>query len=488
MYGSSKSFNIFAPMSKKAIWSIIIIMSLSLIGVGVIQYFWVKRAVDLDEKNFNDKVTIALNNVKKRLMTDAEALAEKKYYEETQMPEPKTIIEKIIRSDLDDKSAVINQRIKDLEYRSAFMDPDELLENIDKDNLDKYLKSELVSKNIDLDYEYGVYSKVYKSYFIENGSYTATIGDTTKSSNVAAMNPLYKAEYKISLFDNEIADPGHLNIYFPGKKRFLWSNVIGILLSSILFTGLILFCFSYTIYVIFHQKKVSEMKTDFINNMTHEFKTPIATISLASDSILSPSILENKDKVTRFINIIKQENKRMLSQVEKVLQMAQIEKENAELRFNPLNIHEAIEDAVINAELKIQAKGGTITTNLLAQKPVIIADGTHISSIINNLLDNAEKYTPESPLITIETKDVKDGIEFSVSDNGIGMSKDALKLIFEKFYRVHTGNLHDVKGFGLGLSYVKAMVDAHHGKVSVKSELGKGSIFTIFLPEKQPTK
>jgi two-component system phosphate regulon sensor histidine kinase PhoR len=404
------------------------------------------------------------------------------------MPEPKTIIEKIIRSDLDDKSAVINQRIKDLEYRSAFMDPDELLENIDKDNLDKYLKSELVSKNIDLDYEYGVYSKVYKSYFIENGSYTATIGDTTKSSNVAAMNPLYKAEYKISLFDNEIADPGHLNIYFPGKKRFLWSNVIGILLSSILFTGLILFCFSYTIYVIFHQKKVSEMKTDFINNMTHEFKTPIATISLASDSILSPSILENKDKVTRFINIIKQENKRMLSQVEKVLQMAQIEKENAELRFNPLNIHEAIEDAVINAELKIQAKGGTITTNLLAQKPVIIADGTHISSIINNLLDNAEKYTPESPLITIETKDVKDGIEFSVSDNGIGMSKDALKLIFEKFYRVHTGNLHDVKGFGLGLSYVKAMVDAHHGKVSVKSELGKGSIFTIFLPEKQPTK
>jgi len=233
---------------------------------------------------------------------------------------------------------------------------------------------------------------------------------------------------------------------------------------------------------------MSEMKTDFINNMTHEFKTPIATISLASDSILSPSILENKDKVTRFINIIKQENKRMLSQVEKVLQMAQIEKENVELKFNAVNLHETIEDAVINAELKIQAKGGTIQTLLLSQNPIIEADQIHISSIINNLLDNAEKYTPERPEIVITTRDVKGGIEFDVSDNGIGMTKDALKLIFEKFYRVHTGNVHDVKGFGLGLSYVKAMVDAHHGKIFVKSEPGKGSIFTIYLPSKQPIK
>lgn len=230
------------------------------------------------------------------------------------------------------------------------------------------------------------------------------------------------------------------------------------------------------------------MKTDFINNMTHEFKTPIATISLASDSILSPSILENKEKVTRFINIIKQENKRMLSQVEKVLQMAQIEKENVELKFNAVNLHETIEDAVINAELKIQAKGGTIQTVLLSQNPIIEADQIHISSIINNLLDNAEKYTPEHPEIVITTRDVKGGIEFDVSDNGIGMTKDALKLIFEKFYRVHTGNVHDVKGFGLGLSYVKAMVDAHHGKIFVKSEPGKGSIFTIYLPSKQPIK
>ncbi|MFZ1749319.1 MAG: HAMP domain-containing sensor histidine kinase [Saprospiraceae bacterium] len=473
-------------MSKKAIWSIIIIMTLSLIGVGVIQYFWVKRAVDLDEKNFNDKVTIALNNVKKRLTTDAETAAEIKYYQEKSILEPKSFIEKIIREDINTNSKELNQRIKELEYRSSFLDPDQLLENIDKEKLDKYLEIELESKAIDLDYEYGVYSNKDRAYFIENGNYTATIGDTTKSSNVAAMNPLYKAEYKISLYDDEIINPGHLNLYFPGKKRFLWSNVIGILFSSVLFTGLILVCFSYTIYVILHQKKVSEMKTDFINNMTHEFKTPIATISLASDSILSPTILENKDKVSRFIHIIKQENSRMLSQVEKVLQMAQIEKENVELKFNVINLHDIIEAAVINAELKIQAKGGSITTELHAQNPMITGDLTHIASIINNLLDNAEKYTPDKPNIHIATSNVRYGVEISISDNGIGMSKDALKFIFEKFYRVHTGNLHNVKGFGLGLSYVKAMVDAHHGKVTVKSEPEKGSTFTVFLPTKQP--
>ena len=472
-------------MSKKAIWTIIVIMTLALIGVGAIQYFWIKRAVDLDEKNFNDKVTIALNNVKKRLMTDAEVAAEKRYYAEKSILSPKNVLADIIKDDLSSSSSGLGKKIRELELKSSFMDPNQLLESIDIQKLQSYLKAELESKSIDLPYEYGVFSNREKAYIIENGNYTATIGDTTKSSNVAAMNPLYKAEYKISLFADDITNPGHLNLYFPGKQRFLWSNVIWVLLSSVVFTGLILYCFSYTIYVIFHQKKISEMKTDFINNMTHEFKTPIATISLASDSILSPTILDNKEKITKFINIIKQENKRMLSQVEKVLQMAQIEKENIELKFNQLNIHDLITDAAVNAELKVQSKGGSISTRLEAKNPVIEGDATHLSSIINNLLDNAEKYTPQQPEIVIGTNDARGGLEFYVSDNGIGMSKDALKYIFEKFYRVHTGNLHDVKGFGLGLSYVKAMVDAHHGRVYVKSEPGKGSTFTIYLPYAQ---
>jgi two-component system phosphate regulon sensor histidine kinase PhoR len=471
-------------MSKKVIWSIILIMSFSLVGVGMIQYFWIDRAVDLDEKNFNDKVTIALNNVKKRLITDAETAADAVFYGNADsILQQNGSKNKLFPLSVE---STAGNRIRQLEYRTAIIDPYELLENIDIEALDTYIKMELSSKDIDLDYEYGVYSNRDKAYIVENGNYTATIGDTTKSSNVAAMNPLYKAEYKISLFDDDMVNPGHLNLFFPGKSRFLWSNVIGILISSVLFTGLILFCFSYTVYVIFHQKKVSEMKTDFINNMTHEFKTPIATISLASDSILSPSILENKDKVSRFIGIIKQENRRMLNQVEKVLQMAQIEKENLELKLIPINLHELINEAVVNAELKVQAKGGRIQTKLEAQNPKIQGDVTHISSIINNLLDNAEKYTPEKPEIQISTKNVKEGIELSILDNGIGISRDAVKYIFEKFYRVHTGNLHNVKGFGLGLSYVKAMVEAHHGKVNVKSDPGKGSIFTVFLPYSQP--
>lgn len=475
-------------MNKRIILTIIIIMSLSLIGVGVIQYYWVVKAVNLDEKNFNDKVTISLNNVKKKISTDTENLMEQRYYENLGIPQPTedmnpNIKPKIAPPTVDQQEL----RSRNLKFKSKYPSQNELLENIDKDMLDKYLKSELESKNIDLHYEYGVYSNEFKSYFIENGSYIATIGDTTKSSNVAAMNLLIKAEYKIPLFDDDLYSPGHLNIYFPGKKSFLWSNVIGILMSSILFTGLILFCFAYTIWVIVHQKKISEIKTDFINNMTHEFKTPIATISLASDSIISPTIIENQDKIKRFIGIIKQENQRMLNQVEKVLQMAQIDKENIELKFNSINLHEIIQDAVINTELKIQSKGGSITANFNATHPIIQADGTHISSIINNLLDNAEKYSPEEPHINIETQDIKGGITFSVSDNGLGMSKDVLKMIFEKFYRVHTGNLHDIKGFGLGLSYVKAMVEAHHGWIKVDSELGKGSTFTIFLPTQQNT-
>ncbi len=459
-------------MSKTVIWSIIVVMSLSLVGVGMIQYFWIDRAVALDEKNFNDKVTIALSNVKKRLQNDAEAAAEKNYYNESQ-------------SYRNNSSSQLEARIRQLELRSSVLDPDALLENIDIQHLDKYLRDELASKDIALKYEYGIYSRREKAYIIENGNYTATIGDTTKSSNVAALNPLSKAEYRIPLFEDELGEPGHLNLYFPGKKRFLWSNVSGILISSVIFTALILFCFSFTIYIIFHQKKVSEMKTDFINNMTHEFKPPIATISLAADSIVSPAVLNHQEKVTRFINIIRQENKRMLSQVEKVLQMAQIEKENVELKWSEVNLHDLIENAVINAELKVQAKGGSINKKLLATRPVLTADATHLASIINNLLDNAEKYTPEKPEIVVSTRNVGQGIELSVEDNGIGISKDAQKNIFEKFYRVHTGNLHDVKGFGLGLSYVKAMVEAHHGRVGVKSEPGKGSTFFVYLPFKQ---
>jgi len=227
------------------------------------------------------------------------------------------------------------------------------------------------------------------------------------------------------------------------------------------------------------------MKTDFINNMTHEFKTPIATISLAADSIGNPKISGDISKVLRFANIIKQENKRMNSQVEKVLQMAQIDRGESKLRLTDVDVHEVISRAVENISLQVEPRQGTAKAVLEAQNPIINGDLTHISNVINNLLDNANKYSPEAPNITVTATDQPDGIRISVRDEGMGMSKEARKHIFDKFYRVHTGDLHDVKGFGLGLSYVKAIVDAHRGSVEVKSEPGKGSEFILFFPRQQ---
>jgi two-component system phosphate regulon sensor histidine kinase PhoR len=229
------------------------------------------------------------------------------------------------------------------------------------------------------------------------------------------------------------------------------------------------------------------MKTDFINNMTHEFKTPIATISLASDSVLSPGIISNKEKVTRFMNIIKEENNRMLNQVEKVLQIARLDKKTLELKKNRLNIHELIEKAVGHSRLNVEQKSGSIEMDLQASDPFLQADQTHFSNIIHNVLDNAIKYTPENPRIQVTTRNLLKGFEMSIKDNGVGMTKEARKHIFDKFYRIPTGNVHNIKGFGLGLSYVKAIVEAHEGKVNVKSEPGKGSEFILFFPQKDVT-
>jgi two-component system phosphate regulon sensor histidine kinase PhoR len=229
------------------------------------------------------------------------------------------------------------------------------------------------------------------------------------------------------------------------------------------------------------------MKTDFINNMTHEFKTPIATISLATDSIVSPIILQSPDKIKRFVDIIRQENRRMNSQVERVLQMALIDKKEFQLRLESVDIHALIQQAVDNFSLQVERREGAIKSQLQAEQPIIEGDSTHITSVIHNLLDNANKYSPEKPQITISTRNVPMGLEITVSDNGIGISKEARKNIFDKFYRVSTGNIHDVKGFGLGLSYVKAILTAHKGLIDVKSEPGKGSSFIITFPLRQHT-
>jgi two-component system phosphate regulon sensor histidine kinase PhoR len=290
----------------------------------------------------------------------------------------------------------------------------------------------------------------------------------------------------VALYRNDLKNsPGWLKLHFPNKTGWLWYSLLPTMLAAILFTTLILFCFSYTIYVILRQKKVSEMKTDFINNMTHEFKTPIATISLAADSIASPKVITDEGKIHRFVGIIRQENKRMLQQVEKVLQMAQIDKRDFELRLTQVDMHEVIRQAVEHLSLQVQQRQGHIDIHFEAGRPVVEGDHTHLSNVIHNLLDNANKYSEHAPEIRISTANRGPGIEISVEDKGIGMTKEDQKHIFDKFYRVHTGNVHDVKGFGLGLSYVKAIASAHQGSIDVKSEPGKGSKFTLYLPAHQ---
>lgn len=365
-----------------------------------------------------------------------------------------------------------------LVYYNRGMQNIPLAERIDPQSLSSILKQELSTWGIKTDFKHGVYSTGKESFIIVDDHYVVEQPREIPPD----YRPIFASDYKIELFPDESSAPGLLMIHFPAKTSFVWRELWPNLLGTILFSLLILFCFGYTINVIFTQKKVSEMKTDFINNMTHEFKTPIATISLAADSIASPMISGNSAKVARFANIIKQENKRMNSQVEKVLQMALLDKRDFSLKLTQINLHSVIERAVENIGLQVEKKNGVAKAVLDSTNPVIEGDMTHISNMINNLLDNANKYSPDEPDITVYTRDVANGVEVEIKDQGVGMSKEARKHIFDKFYRVHTGDLHDVKGFGLGLSYVKAMVTAHKGTIDVKSEPGKGSSFILFFP------
>src|SRR5690606_33864511 len=288
--------------------------------------------------------------------------------------------------------------------------------------------------------------------------------------------------YATNLFMDDNQALGKLIIEFPTRTRVIIGRILTNIILSVLFLAITLFSFLYTVLTIIRQKRIAEMKTDFINNMTHEFKTPIATISLAVDSIQNPNIKSNPEKVSRFTNIIKEENKRMLVQVEKVLQMAQFNNKRLRLSVDFVDVHQLLSQAKEHIELQVKRRGGDVHLDLTASTHIIKGDENHLSNIFHNLLDNANKYSPEVPVIYIRTKDGNGGIIIEIEDEGQGMSREQIQNIFEKFYRIHTGNVHDVKGFGLGLSYVKAMVDAHQGQVHVSSKPGKGSTFQLFFP------
>lgn len=342
--------------------------------------------------------------------------------------------------------------------------------------LDTLLHQELIEKGITTPCAYAIYS--------------------TKDDDFVMVNPVAKEcgelyqstdgfKYSISLFPNSNEQVARLYVDFPAKRSFLWSGLWLHLISTFIFTGIVIFCFYYTIKVIVEQKKLSEMKNDFLNNMTHEFKTPIATISIATDTIKKWIDKGRSEKAMRFVNIIEEENKRMNSQVGKVLQMARIDKREFKLNLVEVYADDVILNAAEKIALQVEQKGGQVVLDLKATNSLIQADETHFTNIIHNLLDNANKYSPEKPLITIRTRNAGNGFLFEIQDNGLGIGKEARKYIFDKFYRVPTGNLHDIKGFGLGLSYVQAIVTAHGGTIDLKSELGKGSTFIVSMPFKQ---
>jgi two-component system phosphate regulon sensor histidine kinase PhoR len=274
----------------------------------------------------------------------------------------------------------------------------------------------------------------------------------------------------------------HLLVTFPDRQTGT-VRAMGLLLpTSGVLVLVVVLCFGLTLYALQRQKKLSEMKTDFINNMTHELKTPISTISLALQALNDPD-MHTEDSIVRFTGIIGEENERLRGHVERVLQAATLEREGLQLNLEEVDAHELISDAVARMQLYVTDRQGTIQLKAGANHAIVQADAVHFSGIVDNLLDNAVKYSTDAPQISLETRNVDGGFEFSVSDKGRGMSREVQKRIFEKFYREPRGDVHDVKGFGLGLSYVQAMVQAHNGRISVESEPGKGSRFIIFIPQ-----
>ena len=445
-------------MKKRQINIIIGIMAAALIGIIALQFYWINWSVKLSQRQFDESIAVTLTQIVQKIEKEEGGELFSLLYKSTPIiGQGANLIKKMEEFRLNQMAGIIP-----------------IEERINAKKLDLLMKSAFPN----ITFSYGVYSRKRKRFVIKDGHYLVPEFETS----ISGERELLQSRYKVNLFSTGRYSPGLLVVYFPTMSKAVWQNAWIPFLLAALFTGLILLSFGYTLYIIFEQKKLSEMKTDFINNMTHEFKTPIATISLASDSIVNEKVLNNAERVKRFVGIIKQENRRLLNQVEKVLQMAKLDKRDLKLNKIKFDIHDVIRDVVTHGQLQVAPKGGEIFAKLEATQSEIVADRNHISNVLHNLIDNANKYSKEIPKITILTRNVKNGVEIEVKDNGVGISKEAQKHIFDRFYRVHTGDVHDVKGFGLGLSYVKVIVDAHKGSVGVESELGKGSSFLIWLP------
>lgn len=365
------------------------------------------------------------------------------------------------------------QRIKWLtviEYAIFFSRMD-IQDRIDAQRLERLIKTELKNSGIALDFKYAV-----KTF--QRGEERDIIGGKT-------YNPGPQKEYPVLLFPHdpdETKKPNYLYLFFPKREGYLLKQTGILVIPTVILTAMLIGIFVFTILIILRQKKLSIIKNDFINNMTHELKTPISTISLASQMLRDNTVTNTPKTIEHISGIIYQESKRLTTQVEKVLQMAVFNEGKLKLKIKEVNLNTLINSVVLNFELRVKAKEGELTADLKADPAIIKGDEVHITNVLFNLLDNAVKYSKEAPKIIISTVREDDFILITIKDHGIGIPKEYVGQIFERFYRVPTGNVHDVKGFGLGLSYVKKIIDAHRGRIKVESELNKGTKFMIYFP------
>jgi two-component system phosphate regulon sensor histidine kinase PhoR len=418
---------------KKVFPVIVVLISLSVLGIIFIQMSWIQSAINLRKQQREQEIGNAISFIKEQFY--------KRYFDYIgQFPQ-----------DEDSKNFYLQR------FTTSFMDKDDVNDIIDQSIRRSGIKDKYEYKVVDI-----FQNELFRSKNFRNEYYNNAIRTQITTDNSAFKETLY--------------------LYFYDNNNYLIHQLSWVIVASIIFTIIIISAFGLTVRQMFTQKKLSEIKSDFINNMTHELKTPLATISLAIDALTNEKVIHDTEKIRYYSNMIKDENKRMNKQVEKILQAARIERQEIKLNLQTLNAHEIIQKVTDNLSLQILDRQGTLTLKLAAQKHMITADDVHFSNIVFNLLDNAIKYSGDQPKIEVETLNQGGMLAIKVKDNGIGMNKETQTRVFEKFYRAHTGNLHNVKGFGLGLSYVKALVEAHGGKVKVDSAAGKGSTFTVTFP------
>ncbi len=515
-------------MGKLNVGWITFIAGIALIGLIATQLYWINNAFTLKQQHFSASVNEALNNlvyklekqnaaakIKRRLnlrkqgmrwmlqsdTMKSDATQSIKIFEELTTDSAGVILHKTTRkktmandssgigvnidvgsdepfkvSRLDSSDDRISWMLKQSDMVSDIFD--ELVSiniykgysnKIDTLLIDSILKSELENRGVKATFYYGIYNNNL-CYF-------------PHQTDSALHGEILNSNYKINLSpDNVFITPKYLTVFFPDEKNYILQTMWLMLTGSGALILIIIFSFYYTVSTILRQKKFSDIKNDFINNMTHELKTPISTVSLASEMLSDPSIEKSKEKSDHFVRIIKEENQRLGLLVENILQTAVLDKGQFKLRLEEVNVHEIIDRALSNIRLQVEKREGEIVLVTNATTYITTADRVHLTNIIYNLIDNALKYSDQKPTLKITTENINDGIQISISDNGIGISKENQKKIFDTFFRVPTGNIHNVKGFGLGLSYVKSAVEKHGGTVSVVSDLGAGSTFKIFIP------